>query len=57
MDRLHAAGYDVYFSGTKVRLLDMLQSVGLVEQIGEDHMFPTLTAALDVIWGKVHTAE
>ena len=57
VDRLHAAGYDVYFSGIKVQLLDMLQSVGLVERIGEDHIIPTLTAALDVIWGKVHTAE
>ena len=57
INRLHAAGYDVYFSGVKVQLIDMLKSVGLIDQIGEDHFFPTLAAALDVIWGKVHNIE
>ena len=52
--RLQAAGYQVYFSGLKVLIVDMMRRSGLLDIIGEDHLFPTLAAALEVIWPLAH---
>lgn len=52
--RLQSAGYQVYFSGLKVLIVDMMRRSGLLEIIGEDHIFPTLVAALEIIWPIVH---
>ncbi len=57
VDRLHAAGFDVCFSGLKERILDTMRHTGLLEKIGEDHVFATLEMAVDAFWGDVHTAE
>ncbi len=54
VERLQAAGYKVYFSGLKVVLIDMMRKSGLLAIIGEDHIFPTLVQALDVIWPLAH---
>ncbi len=54
VERLHAAGYQVYFSGLKVLIVEMMRKSGLLAIIGEDHIFPTLVQALEVIWPLAH---
>ncbi len=54
VERLHAAGYQVYFSGLKVLIVEMMRKSGLLAIIGEDHIFPTLAQALEVIWPPAH---
>lgn len=54
VDRLHSAGYKVYFSGLKVIIVDMMQRSGLLNKIGPDNLFPTLAVAMDVIWDAGH---
>jgi len=54
VERLQAAGYQVCFSGLKVVIVEMMRRSGLLEKIGEDHIFPTLAAAMEVIWPRVH---
>ena len=58
VQRLQAGGYQVYFSGLKVvQVLDVLRASGTLDIIGEDHVFPTLAQALDVVWPQVHRPE
>ena len=58
VQRLQAGGYQVYFSGLKVvQVLDVLRVSGTLDIIGEDHVFPTLAQALDVVWPLVHRPE
>jgi MFS superfamily sulfate permease-like transporter len=54
INRLHAAGYDVYMSGLKFQVVDVLEETGLVDLIGRDHLFPTLAVALKTIWDRAH---
>lgn len=54
VDRLHSAGYKVYFSGMKVVIVEMMKRSGLLEKIGPDNLFPTLAVAMDVIWDAGH---
>jgi MFS superfamily sulfate permease-like transporter len=57
VERLQAAGYEVYFSGLKVQIVDIMRRTGLLAKIGEDHIFPTLAMALDAFWEKIHTGS
>ncbi len=57
VDRLHAAGFDVYFSGLKEHILDTMRHTGLLEKIGENHLFATLEMAIDDFWGDVHSIK
>ncbi len=54
INRLHAAGYEVYLSGLKLQVVDVLEETGLVDLIGRDHLFPTLAVALKTIWDRAH---
>lgn len=54
VNRLHSAGYAVSMSGLKLQVLDIMETTGLVDLIGRDNIFPTLAAALEVIWKRVH---
>jgi len=54
VERLQSAGYKVYFSGLKVLIVNMMRKSGLLEIIGEDHIFPTLVQALENIWPLAH---
>ncbi len=54
VDRLHSAGYKVYFSGMKVIIVEMMKRSGLLKKIGPDNLFPTLAVAMDVIWDAGH---
>ena len=52
--RLQAAGYDIYFSGLKEQIVDIIWRTGLLMKIGKDHIYPTLTMAIDAFWEKAH---
>ncbi len=54
VDRLHAAGYTVCFSGIKVQIVEIMERSGLLEKIGPENTFPTLAQALDIIWEQAH---
>ncbi len=54
VERLQSTGYKVYFSGVKEHIIDILYRTGLLEEIGEDHIFPTLADAMKVIWPMAH---
>ena len=54
VDRLHAAGYKVFFSGLKVQLVEIIERSGLLDKIGKDNLFPTLAIALETIWPIAH---
>jgi hypothetical protein len=53
--RLRETGIDVYFSGFKEAVIDVLKRTRLYETIGEDCMFPTQTLAIRAIHAKAHT--
>ncbi len=53
-ERLQAAGYAIYFSGLKEQIVDIMWRTGLLMKIGKDHIYPTLTVAIDAFWEKAH---
>jgi SulP family sulfate permease len=54
IDRLRSGGIDVYFSGLNERVVDTLHRSHLYEKIGEDHVFMTVTQAIEAIWPGTH---
>ncbi len=54
IERLRSGGYDVYFAGLNERVVDALHRSHLFERIGEDHVFMTVTQAVEAIWPIVH---
>ncbi len=54
IERLRSGGYDVYFAGLNERVIDALHRSHLYERIGDDHVFMTVTHALEALWDKIH---
>ena len=54
LGRLRAGGVDVYFSGLNEKVVDTLGRSHLLEKIGRDHMFMTVTQAVEAIWPVLH---
>ncbi len=54
VDRLRASGLDVYFSGLKEQILEVLERSSLYTKIGPQNIFPTVFKAVEVIWPLVH---
>ncbi|WP_456473264.1 SulP family inorganic anion transporter [Desulfolithobacter sp.] len=54
VERLRSAGYDVYFSGLKEHIIDIMRRTGLLMKIGEDHIYPTLASAIENVWRLAH---
>ncbi len=54
IDRLRAAGHDVYFGGVNERMIEVMRRAHLLAKIGEDHLFPTAALAVDAIWDRIH---
>ena len=44
--QLRESGLDVYFAGVHAPVLEHGRETGLLEAIGEDHVFPTVDAAV-----------
>jgi SulP family sulfate permease len=55
--RLRSGGIDVYFSGFTERVIDTLARSHLSEKIGKDHIFMTVTQAVESIWSRTHEAS
>ncbi len=54
VERLRAAGYQVYFSGLKEQILEVLERSSLYRKIGPENIFPTVSKAVEYIWPKIH---
>ncbi len=54
IDRLRSGGIETYFSGLTERVVDTLHRSHLYEKIREDHIFMTVTQAVESIWTKTH---
>ncbi len=57
IDRLRSGGIDVFFSGLNERVTDTLHRSHLSEKIGKDHVFMTVTHAVESIWSRTHEAS
>ncbi len=57
IDRLRSAGYQVYFSGIKEQVLEVLQNSSLYMKIGPENIFPTLASAVKNLWGQFHNEK
>jgi CheY-like chemotaxis protein/anti-anti-sigma regulatory factor len=54
IDRVRSGGVDVYFSGLNERVMDTLRRSHLSAKIGQDHIFMTVTHAVESIWSRTH---
>ncbi len=52
--RLRENGYEVYFSGVKEGVMDVLKRTHLAKMIGDEAIFPTQMAAIQAIHAKAH---
>jgi SulP family sulfate permease len=49
VEQLREGGLDVYFADVHAPILERGRETGLLEAIGEDHLFPTVDAAVSHI--------
>ncbi len=54
LDRLRAAGYQVYFSGMKEQILEVIENSSLYTKIGAENIFPTVFRAVERVWPLIH---
>ncbi len=52
--RLREAGYEFSVSGLNDEVLEVLERTGLGKLIGEQHLFPSVSSALESIWESAH---
>ncbi|MDO9386366.1 MAG: SulP family inorganic anion transporter [Thiobacillus sp.] len=53
VERLHAAGITLVFSGLKKQVLDVMRATGLFETIGQDKLFATVDQAIAAIYEQL----
>jgi SulP family sulfate permease len=56
VERLHAAGITLVFSGLKKQVLDVMRATGLFEAIGQDKLFATVDQAIAAIYEQLGEA-
>jgi SulP family sulfate permease len=54
VDRIRSAGIDISLSGVNEAVMKVLKRTHFPEKIGEDHIYPTMEAAISDIHGKTH---
>ncbi len=54
VDRLRAAGYQVYFSGLKEQILEVLERSSLYSRIRPENIFPSVFRAVETVWPRIH---
>jgi MFS superfamily sulfate permease-like transporter len=52
--RLRESGFEVSLSGLNDSVLDVLKRTRLYERIGEDHIFPNVSSAVEALHGPSH---
>jgi SulP family sulfate permease len=55
VDRVRSAGYDISFAGLNEKVLAVLTRTHLIEKIGREHIFSTISNAVEFIHLKAHT--
>ena len=53
VERMHAAGVTLVFSGLKKQVLDVMRATGLFEAIGQDKLFATVDQAIAAIYEQL----
>lgn len=54
IDRVRSAGIDISFSGMNRAVMNVLKRTHLIIKIGEDHIYPTIEAAIGAIHRPTH---
>ncbi len=54
VDRVRSAGYDISFSGFNANVLNVLKRTHLLENIGQNHIFPTMEKAIYAVHRHAH---
>ena len=57
VDRVRSAGIDISFSAVNRSVLKVLNRTHLIVKIGEDHIYPTIEAAISAIHPRTHSGE
>jgi MFS superfamily sulfate permease-like transporter len=57
VDRVRSAGIDISFSAVNRSVMQVLTRTHLIAKIGEDHIYPTIEAAISAIHPLTHTGE
>ncbi len=55
VERVRSAGYDISFSGLNEKVLAVMERTHLMEKIGVDNIFPTVSKAVESIHVRAHT--
>jgi len=55
--RVRSAGIDISLSGVNRSVMQVLRRTHLIVKIGEDHIYPTIEAAISAIHPKTHSGE
>lgn len=53
VERLHAAGIMLVFSGLKRQVIEVMRQTGLIELVGEDNIFATESQAITAIYERL----
>ncbi len=54
VDRLRSGGIDISFSGVNESVMTVFKRTHLLERIGEDHIFPTMEKAIQIVHHHTH---
>ncbi len=54
IDRIRSAGIDISFSGVNRAVMKVLKRTHLIIKVGEDHIYPTIEAAIGAIHRHTH---
>ena len=57
VDRVRSAGIDISLSGVNRSVMMVLRRTHLIVKIGEDHIYPTIEAAISTIHPLTHSGE
>jgi SulP family sulfate permease len=57
VDRVRSAGIDISLSGVNRSVMTVLRRTHLIVKIGEDHIYPTIEAAISAIHPLTHSGE
>jgi MFS superfamily sulfate permease-like transporter len=54
IERVRSAGIDISLSGVNRSVLNVLRRTHLIVKIGEDHIYPTVEAAISAVHAETH---
>lgn len=54
VDRIRSAGVDISLSGVNETVMKVLKRTHFPEKLGEDHIYPTMEKAIEMVYRKAH---